>query len=286
MNADVYKGLWGGANCRDSPVQTDRKCNCDCSGNTCGAGDKYLAQLDEVLTYSMPQKKVGGFFIESIQGVGGVVQFPKGFVKKAFDLVRQNGGVCISDEVQTGFARTGDNFWHFMDHGVVPDIVTLAKSIGNGFPMAAVVTTPEIAQAMTNANHLNTFGGNLLASAVGKAVLEVIEEEKLQANAKNVGTYFLTELANLKKECRAIGDVRGKGLMIGIEMVEDKETRVPLKADKMLDVFEDIKDAGVLIGRGGHFGNVFRLAPALCINKGDVDLTLDVFRKVLKKHFQ
>jgi len=285
MCPDVYKGLWGGSNCRDSPVQADRKCNCNCSGNQCGAADKYLGQLDELLTYSFPQKKVAGFFIESIQGVGGVVQYPKGFIKKAFELVRKNGGICISDEVQTGFARTGDNYWHFMDHGVIPDVVTMAKSIGNGFPMAAVVTTPEIAQSLTAATHFNTFGGNPLASAVGKAVLEVIEEEKLQENAKKIGTYLITEFGKLQNECGSIGDVRGKGLMIGIEMVEDRETRVQLKMEKMLDVFEDLKDSGVLVGRGGFYGNVFRISPALNITKEDADFTLDVFRKTLKKNF-
>jgi alanine-glyoxylate transaminase/(R)-3-amino-2-methylpropionate-pyruvate transaminase len=257
MNPDVYKGLWGGSHCRDSPIQTQQQCSCSPGeGGVCQAGDKYLAQLDEVLTYSTPQKKVAGMFIESIQGIGGVVQVPKGYIQKAQQLIRKNGGLLISDEVQTGFGRTGDTFWNFESHNVIPDIVTMAKSIGNGFPMAAVVTTPKIAACLGNASHFNTFGGNPLAAAVGSAVLEVIEEEKLQNNCKTVGTYFLKELEKFRSEFNNVGDVRGKGMMIGIEMVEDKETKKQLRLEKVLDIFEDLKDEGLLVGRGGHYGNV------------------------------
>jgi len=284
MNPDVYKGLWGGSNCRDSPVQTDRKCNCSCSSGTCGAADKYLEQLEEVFTYTLPQKKVAGMFIESIQGVGGVVQYPKTYVKKAAELVRKNGGIVISDEVQTGFGRTGDSFWNFQDHGITPDIVTMAKSIGNGFPLAAVVTTEKIAQSLTNANHFNTFAGNPLSSVVGTAVLEVIEEERLQENCKKVGTYFLQEVGKLRDECSIVGDVRGKGLMIGVETVENKETRKHLPIDRVLDIFEDLKDEGLLVGRGGHYGNTFRIAPPMNITKEDVDYALPKIRSVFLKH--
>jgi len=162
--------------------------------------------------------------------------------------------------------------------------VTMAKGQGNGFPMAAVVTTPKIAEHMAAAAHFNTFGGNPLAAAVGKAVLEVIKEEKLQENSKAVGTYFIEELGNFRKEFPFVGDVRGKGLMIAMEMVENKDTRVPLKTEKMLDIYEDIKDEGVLVGLGGHFRNSFRIKPPMCITKANVDFTLDTFRKVLKKH--
>ncbi|CAL8097106.1 unnamed protein product [Orchesella dallaii] len=284
MNPDVYKGLWGGSNCRDSVVQVDRKCNCDCSKGSCGAADKYIEQLDEIFTYSLPQRKVAGMFIESIQGVGGVVQFPKTYIQKAAELVRKNGGLLISDEVQTGFGRTGDSMWNFQDHGVSPDIVTMAKSIGNGFPLAAVVTTPAVAQSLINANHFNTFSGNPLASAVGTAVLEVIEEEGLQENCKKVGTYFLKELEKLQNECNIVGDVRGKGLMIGVETVECKETRRQLPMDRVLDIFEDLKDEGLLVGRGGHYGNVFRFSPPMNISTQDIDYAMPKIRQVFMKH--
>jgi len=134
MNPDTYKGIFGGQNCRDSPIQPIRNdCNCSCAKKSeeCSAADKYIEQLEQLLMYSMPQKKVAAMFLESIQGVGGVVQFPKTYVSKAAKLIRQNGGLIVSDEVQTGFGRTGDNMWNFMDHGIVPDIVTMAKSIGS-----------------------------------------------------------------------------------------------------------------------------------------------------------
>ena len=143
-------------------------------------------------------------------------------MKKTAEYVKAGGGLIISDEVQTGFGRTGSNFWGFQNHGIEPDIVTMAKSIGNGFPMAALVTTKEIADTLGQAAYFNTFGGNPMACAVGSAVLDVIEEEKLQENCEKVGGYFLNELKNLRDEIEIIGDVRGKGLMIGLELVENK----------------------------------------------------------------
>lgn len=171
MNADPYLGLWGGSNCRDSPVQTTRECNC--SPGKCEAGDNYINQLEQEFKYSLPKGRCAAMFAESMQGVGGTVQFPKNYLKQAVDLVHANGGLFISDEVQTGFGRTGEHFWGFEGHGIMPDIVTMAKGIGNGFPIGAVVTTPKIAQVLTQALHFNTYGGNPLASAVGMAVLDV-----------------------------------------------------------------------------------------------------------------
>ncbi|GIX77645.1 alanine--glyoxylate aminotransferase 2, mitochondrial, partial [Caerostris extrusa] len=218
MNPDPYKGLWGGSNCRDSPVQTDRKCSCGV--NQCVACDMYVAQFEEMLSHSLP-KKIAGFFAESIQGVGGTVQFPKDYLKKVYGIVRQRGGLCIADEVQTGFGRTG-KYWGFFNHEVVPDIVTVAKGMGNGFPLAAVITRKDIADHLNDALVFNTFGGNPVACAIGSAVLDVIDEEKLMENSHHVGTYLLHSLSKLKKKYEIVGDVRGKGLMIGVEMVADK----------------------------------------------------------------
>lgn len=254
MNPDPYQGIWGGDHCRDSPVQTSR--HCDCPPHRCYAGDNYYAQLENVFKYSLPRGKLAGMFAESIQGVGGTVQFPKNYIKRAAELVRANGGVFISDEVQTGFGRTGEHFWGFQAHGIVPDIVTMAKGIGNGFPLAAVVTTPKIAECLTQALHFNTFGGNPMASAVGLAVLEVIEEEKLQKNSLVVGTHFLQELEKLRDKHIVIGDVRGKGLMIGVELVEDRNTRQPMTGANFSDIWEDCREMGVLLGKGGIHGNV------------------------------
>ncbi|KAI9555756.1 hypothetical protein GHT06_018271 [Daphnia sinensis] len=281
MNADPYRGEWGGKHCRDSPVQTTRSCNC--SPGQCVASGKYVDQLEEVLRYSAPKGRVGGFFAESIQGVGGTVQYPKGFLKSAFKLIRNYGGVCIADEVspvQTGFGRTGEHFWGFEGHDAIPDIVTMAKGMGNGYPMAAVVTTPAIAKTMSAALHFNTFGGNPVASTVGMAVLDAIEADQTQANCRDVGTYFLLELAKLRDEFpNLVGDVRGKGLMIGVELVSDPETRAPLAPADVLAIWEQCKDMGVLYGKGGFFGNVFRIKPPMCITKSDVDFAVAVLRK-------
>lgn len=171
MVPDVYRGPWGGSRCRDSPVQTTRPCSCQ--EGKCEANEKYLDQLENVIKFSLPKVGLAGAIIESIQGAGGTVQFPKDFVKRAFELIRSKGGLCISDEVQTGFGRTGTHFWGFEGHGVVPDVVTMAKGIGNGFPLAAVITTHEIAKPLSTALHFNTFGGDPLACVAGSAVLDV-----------------------------------------------------------------------------------------------------------------
>ncbi|XP_071450924.1 alanine--glyoxylate aminotransferase 2, mitochondrial [Hetaerina americana] len=285
MNPDVYRGTWGGSRCRDSPVQTTRECTC--TPETCEAAEHYYEQLQDVFRYSLPSGHVGAFIAESIQGVGGTVQFPKGYLKKAYEIVKANGGVCIADEVQTGFGRTGEHFWGFEMHGVTPDIVTMAKGMGNGFPMAGVVTTPAIAQSLSTALHFNTFGGNPVASAVGKAVLEVIEEEQLQRNCEVVGTHLLKGLAQLRSEFEeVVGDVRGKGLMVGVELVADPLTRAPLSSTNFVDIWEDCKDMGVLLGRGGLNGNVLRIKPPMCITAADADFTVEVLRKALSNHLQ
>ncbi|KAM9106327.1 alanine--glyoxylate aminotransferase 2, mitochondrial isoform 2-T2 [Megaptera novaeangliae] len=284
MCPDVFCGPWGGSHCRDSPVQTIRKCSCapDC----CQAKDQYIEQFKDTLSTSVA-KSIAGFFAEPIQGVNGVVQYPKGFLKEAFELVRERGGVCVADEVQTGFGRLGSHFWGFQTHGVLPDIVTMAKGIGNGFPMAAVVTTPEIAKSLAKRLlHFNTFGGNPMACAIGSSVLEVIKEENLQENSQEVGTYMLLKFAKLRDEFEIVGDVRGKGLMIGIEMVKDKTSRQPLPREEVNQIHQDCKRMGLLIGRGGTFSQTFRIAPSMCITKPEVDFAVEVFRSALIQHME
>jgi len=283
MNPDVYRGLWGTVGCRDCPVLPQGVEEVGEGEAECAqAVDNYIDQLEEVVRYSLPKgKSVAAFFAESIQGVGGTVQYPKGYLKRAFERVRELGGVCVADEVQTGFGRTGQHFWGFQGHGVIPDIVTMAKGMGNGFPIAAVVTTPEIAATMSQALHFNTFGGNPMAAAVGLSVLETIEKEKTMQNSDLVGTYLLEKLVKLVDRYRIVGDVRGKGLMIGIEMVEDKLTKKPLNPAAMLNIWDQTKRAGVLIGKGGHFGQVFRLKPPMCITKEDADFTAEVLEQCI-----
>ncbi|CAG9838789.1 unnamed protein product [Diabrotica balteata] len=279
MNPDIYQGIWGGNKCRDSLVQTDR--HCDCTGE-CEAGLKYLEQFEYELNHDIPKTGIAAFWAESIQGLGGVVQYPKNFIKGVYDRVRSQGGLYVADEVQSGFGRTGDYFWGFESHGIVPDIVTMAKGIGNGYPLAAVATTKEIAAALTKATHFNTFGGNPVACAVGISVLEIIEEEKLQENCKIVGTPLLLGLEKLKSKFSVIGDVRGKGLMIGVELVEDRESKKPLDPKKVMTFWEKCLDLGLIIGKGGLHGNILRIKPPMCVTKEDAQFTLEVIEVALK----
>lgn len=174
--------------------------------------------------------------------------------------------------------------WGFETHDVVPDIVTMAKGIGNGFPMAAIVTTPEIAESLKGVLHINTFGGNPVACAVGSAVLDVMKEENTQRNCGVVGTYFLEELKKLRNRYEVIGDVRGKGLMIGVELVQNRETRQRLAVDEFIQIFDDIRNQGILVGKGGLRGTVIRIKPPMCVTKENVDFAIEALSKAFEAH--
>jgi len=238
------------------------------------AGCKYADDVKSLIDYAT-SGKVAGFIAESIQGVGGFVEFPQGYLGQVYEHVRKAGGVCIADEVQTGFGRTGTHFWGFETQGVIPDIVTMAKGIGNGAPLGAVVTTAKIAQALTGKVHFNTFGGNPVVSAIGKAVLEVIEKDKLQENSLHLGNHIFAGLKKLQAKHKWIGDVRGKGLMLGIEVVKDRETKEPGSA-QCAAVLENARELGLLIGKGGLWGQTIRFAPPMCITEADADFVLEV----------
>jgi alanine-glyoxylate transaminase/(R)-3-amino-2-methylpropionate-pyruvate transaminase len=184
--------------------------------------------------------------------------------------------------VQTGFGRTGTHFWGFETQGVIPDIVTMAKGIGNGCPLAAVVTTPQIAGVLTQKIHFNTFGGNPVVCAMGKAVLEVIEKDNLQQNALKMGSHILAGLEKLKSKYQIIGDVRGKGLMLGVELVKDRKTKEPAKAETA-QILEYAREMGLLLGKGGLWGQSIRFAPPMCITKADADFILEVFDAAFAK---
>ena len=284
-NPDCYRGRYGSVNCRenmsDDPTNCgDQQCpHCQSGGLSC---DLYVEDLRSDLTSLIAKGNLAAFIAESIQGVGGTVQFPRNYLKQVAAIVKEAGGVVISDEVQTGFGRTGKNFWGFQNHQIEPDIVTMAKGIGNGFPLAAVCTTNAIASALDRAKFFNTYGGNPLASVVGRTVLEIIDEERLQENCLKTGKLLLDGLNRLKEKYEVIGDVRGLGLMIGVELVADRRTKAHLAADRVNQLVEGCKELGVLIGKGGPVnGSVLRIKPPMIINEDDVALTLDALDKVL-----
>lgn len=219
--------------------------------------------------------RIAAFLCEPIQGAGGVTHGAPNYLKEVYAHVRAAGGLCIADEVQTGFGRTGDHYWGFENFGVVPDMVTMAKSLGNGAPIGAVTTRMDIAKSLTGRTHFNTFGGNPVSMAAGLAVLDIIDEDGLQANCKARGAQFRAGLDKMRKSYPLIGDVRGMGLMIGVELVTDRASREPAKA-AALDVLEATKDMGLLIAKGGMDGNVMRIKPPMCITAADVDFALDV----------
>jgi alanine-glyoxylate transaminase / (R)-3-amino-2-methylpropionate-pyruvate transaminase len=245
------------------------------------AASKAARDIQELIRYSTPGR-IAGFIAEPIQGVGGVTRGAPNYFREAYAVVREHGGLCIADEVQTGFGRTGDHYWGFQNYGVTPDIVTMAKGMGNGVPLAAVTTRREIAESLTSRIHFNTFGGNPVSMAAGLAVLEVIDEERLQENARQVGGRLLRGLRRLQGRHSLIGEVRGMGLMLGVELVSDRTSRAPATREA-LEVLEAAREMGVLIGKGGLDGNVLRIKPPLCITNDDVDFALDVLDRALAR---
>lgn len=243
------------------------------------AGRKYADDVKSLIDYATPGK-IAGFIAESVQGVGGFVVFPDGYLTHAYEHVRAAGGLCIADEVQTGFGRTGTHYWGFETQGVIPDIVTMAKGIGNGAPLAAVVTTPKIAAVLAQKTHFNTFGGNPVVSAIGKAVLEVIDQEKTQENCLKLGARLLAGLEKLKAKHKIIGDVRGLGLMVGIEFVKDRTTKQPGR-EECAKVVENARELGLLVGKGGLYGQTIRLAPPMNITAADADFILAVLDEAI-----
>jgi len=244
--------------------------------------DRYVADVAEVLAHSVSSAGMAGFVCEPIHGVGGTVDLPPGYLDRVYKLIRGAGGVCIADEVQTGFARTGSHYWGFERAGVLPDIVVMAKSIGNGAPLAAVATTPEIAATLARASYFNTYGGNPVSSAIGREVLRIIDDEGIQRNCAERGEQYLTGLRKLQaKYPTNIGDVRGAGLMLGLELVTDPETKEP-NAKLCTDTINRARDYGILLGKGGLLGNVWRVKPPMCVTKEDADFSLEVFDRILQ----
>ncbi|MCF8040109.1 MAG: aminotransferase class III-fold pyridoxal phosphate-dependent enzyme, partial [Desulfohalobiaceae bacterium] len=228
-------------------------------------------------------RQPAAFMVESMLGCGGQVVLPEGYLRAAFEPVRAAGGLCIIDEVQVGFGRSGSHFWAFESQSVVPDIVTLGKPMGNGHPLAAVVTTPAIAESFANGmEYFNTFGGNPVSCAIGQAVLDVVSEEGLQEKARKTGLHLLSGLQGLAEEHPIIGHVRGLGLFLGVELVRDRETLEPatLEAEYIIN---RLKGHGILLSTDGPLDNVLKIKPPLVFDRDDADYLIRCLDKVLRE---
>ncbi|HQT37806.1 MAG TPA: aminotransferase class III-fold pyridoxal phosphate-dependent enzyme [Acidocella sp.] len=221
-----------------------------------------------------------GIFADSIFSSDGIFADPPGFLQQAAAIVREAGGLFIADEVQPGFGRTGGGMWGFARHGIIPDIITMGKPMGNGFPMGGVVTSPEYLTAFTReTSYFNTFGGNPVAAAAGLAVLDVIAEENLIANAAQTGAMLKDGLKALQSEFNQIGDVRGAGLFIGLDFNNPANGAPdPAMASHAINA---MKQHGILIGAAGLYGHTLKIRPPLCFNAGHTEMFLYTLRKIL-----
>lgn len=244
------------------------------------AGTRYAADVSKVLDELVAQGRPPAAFIaESLMGTAGNIILPDGYLRQAFAAVRAAGGLCVSDEVQVGVGRLGNAFWGFQPQGVVPDIVTMGKPLGNGHPIAAVVTTREIADAFdTGMKYFNTFGGNPVSCAIGEAVLDIVQGDGLQEHAAETGAYFLAALRDLQQRHELIGDVRGQGLYLGVELVRDGMTPAVAEA---YAVAEAMKDRGVIVYPNGVHDNVLKLKPPMVFSREHADLFTETLETVL-----
>ena len=233
----------------------------------------------ERVIQSQTSGKPAAMIAEPIQGVGGAITPPDDYFKEVKKILENYGALFIADEVQTGFGRTGKHMFGISNWGVQPDFITMAKGLGNGLPIGAFTTTPEIAKHAQK-QQINTFGGNPVSTATALAVIETIEEERLMENARVVGDHLMEGLKDLQKSHPVMGDVRGKGLMVGVEIAA-AEDKTPLPAETAR-IVELAKDNGVILGKGGLFGNVIRIKPPLSVTKDNVDSCLKVMRKALE----
>jgi 4-aminobutyrate aminotransferase-like enzyme len=242
------------------------RCPYGLSYPSCGV--KCAQDVEEVIR-TTTSGRIAGFIAEPIQGVAGFVTPPKEYFPIVADIVKKYGGLFISDEVQTGWGRTGGKWFGIEQWGVQPDIITSAKSLGNGAPIGLTIARPEVADSVKGAT-ISTFGGNPVTTTAAKAVIDFIEDNKLSINAAEVGAYLRGKLNELKEKHPIIGDVRGMGLLQAVELVEDRETKKPATA-LMPSLMEATRENKLLVGKGGFFGNVLRISPPLNISKSDVD---------------
>jgi 4-aminobutyrate aminotransferase-like enzyme len=246
------------------------------------AGAKYAAPISELITDVRRRSRgIAGFIAESCPSVGGQIVFPPGYLRATYAIVRSAGAVCIADEVQTGLGRIGTHFWAFEAQAVVPDIVVMGKPLGNGHPIGAVVARREIAESFDNGmEYFSTFGGNQVSCAIGLAVLDVVRDERLQAHALAIGERLLNGLRPFVERHALVGDVRGSGLFLGVELVRDRESLEPADREASY-VVNRMRDEGILLGTDGPFHNVVKIRPPMPFDEGNADRLVDAFDRVL-----
>jgi 4-aminobutyrate aminotransferase-like enzyme len=251
-------------------------------GNDLKAADKYAQHVNEAIE-QIGTEHFCGFIAESMPSVGGQIFLPAGYLSKVYAAVHSGGGVCIADEVQTGYGRIGTHFWGFESYGVVPDIVVLGKPIGNGHPIGAVITTRQIADSFDNGmEFFSTFGGNNVSCAIGIAVLQTVLEEELQNHAGVVGARMLQQLRELMTQFEIIGDVRGSGLFIGVELVRDRNTRKPA-TEAATSVVNQMREEGILLGTDGPFHNVLKIRPPMPFTASDGERLVETLASLLQR---
>lgn len=264
---DVYRGKY--RDC-DFPATED-------------LGQKYADDVLQILDNLKAEgRKPACYIAESLQSCGGQIIYPKDYLKKVFRYIREAGGICIADEVQVGFGRVGSHMWAFEIHDVIPDIVTMGKPMGNGHPVSAVVTTPEISASFQalGISYFNTFGGNPVSCAIALAVMDVIENERLMQNAQEVGQILMTKLKNLKEKHPLIGDVRGIGFFIGIDLVLDQNSRQPA-TEETLHIVENLKRNGIILSREGPYDNILKFKPPMCFDRDNADFLVEKLSQAL-----
>ena len=237
-------------------------------GENAGAAP-YLAEIERTIA-TATTGRIAGMIVESVQGYGGIIEMPKGYLTGAAERTRAAGGLFIVDEVQAGFGRTGDHMWGFEADGVIPDIVVMAKGIGNGFPLGAVVAQKHVAAPMAEKFMFHTYGANPTSCAAGRAVLQVLHEDRVQDNARTVGAALLARLQDLKQRHPKIGDVRGRGLMLAFEMVKDRKTKEP-DPETTAKVFEACRESRLILSKSGPYQSCLRMVPPMCLTMEDVE---------------
>jgi 4-aminobutyrate aminotransferase-like enzyme len=245
------------------------------------AAKQYAQGVELILEGLRDRTGVAAFLAESWPSVAGQMNLPAEYVQRVYEAVRAAGGLCIADEVQTAYGRLGDHFWGFEFYGVVPDIVVIGKPIGNGHPIGAVVTTPDIAASFDNGmEFFSTFGGNTVSCAVGMSVLDVVADEELQVHAAQVGKHLLRRLGELRDRHALIGDVRGSGLFLGVELVADRQSLQPAGREASL-VANRMRDHGVLLGTEGPYHNVLKIRPPMPFTAQDAELLIQTLDAAL-----